>query len=36
MLSFVLLVAQMIPGIIMAMGFYAIYLNLGVLNTCRA
>jgi multiple sugar transport system permease protein len=32
-LSFVLLAAQMIPGIIMAMGFYAIYLNLGVLNT---
>ena len=32
-LSFVLLVAQMIPGIIMAMGFYAIYLNLGMLNT---
>jgi multiple sugar transport system permease protein len=32
-LSFVLLVAQMIPGIIMAMGFYAIYLRLGVLNT---
>ncbi len=32
-LSFVLLVAQMIPGIIMAMGFYAIYLNLGILNT---
>ena len=32
-LTFVLLVAQMIPGIIMAMGFYAIYLNLGVLNT---
>ena len=32
-LSFVLLIAQMIPGIIMAMGFYAIYLNLGVLNT---
>ena len=27
--SFVLLIAQMIPGIIMAMGFYAIYLNLG-------
>ena len=26
-LSFVLLIAQMIPGIIMAMGFYAIYLN---------
>jgi multiple sugar transport system permease protein len=33
MLSFVLLIAQMIPGIIMAMGFYAIYLNLGVLNS---
>ena len=32
-LSFLLLVAQMIPGIIMAMGFYAIYLNLGMLNT---
>lgn len=32
-LNFVFLVAQMIPGIIMAMGFYAIYLNLGVLNT---
>jgi multiple sugar transport system permease protein len=32
-LSFLLLVAQMIPGIIMAMGFYAIYLSLGVLNT---
>jgi multiple sugar transport system permease protein len=25
--------AQMIPGIIMAIGFYAIYLSLGVLNT---
>ena len=32
-LSFVLLIAQMIPAIIMAMGFYAIYLNLGILNT---
>jgi multiple sugar transport system permease protein len=31
--SFVLLVAQMIPGIIMAMGFYVIFLNTGVLNT---
>jgi len=29
----VLLIAQMIPGIIMAMGFYAIYLNAGILNT---
>jgi multiple sugar transport system permease protein len=32
-LGFVLLIAQMIPGIIMAMGFYAIYLSLGVLNS---
>ncbi|MEU4832982.1 carbohydrate ABC transporter permease, partial [Streptosporangium sp. NPDC023615] len=32
-LSFVLLVAQMIPSIIMAMGFYAIFLSAGVLNT---
>jgi multiple sugar transport system permease protein len=32
-LGFVLLVAQMIPGIIMAMGFYAIYLSLGLLNS---
>jgi multiple sugar transport system permease protein len=32
-LSFVLLIAQMIPGIIMAMGFYAIFLNVGMLNT---
>ncbi|MER7699626.1 carbohydrate ABC transporter permease [Streptomyces sp. NPDC096095] len=32
-LSFVLLAAQMIPGIIMAMGFYAIYLNLGMLQS---
>ncbi|WP_241266305.1 carbohydrate ABC transporter permease [Streptomyces boncukensis] len=31
-LSFALLVAQMIPGIIMAMGFYGIFLNLGLLN----
>lgn len=31
--SFLLLVAQMVPGIVMAMGLYAIYLNLGVLNT---
>lgn len=32
-LNFVLLIAQMIPGIIMAMGFYAIFLGMGVLNT---
>ena len=31
-LSFILLIAQMIPAIIMAMGFYAIYLHLGILN----
>lgn len=31
--SFLLLVAQMIPGIIMAMGFYAIYLSLGMLQS---
>lgn len=31
--SFLLLVAQMIPGIIMAMGFYAIYLSLGLLQS---
>jgi multiple sugar transport system permease protein len=32
-MSFVLLIAQMIPAVIMAMGFYAIYLALGVVNT---
>ncbi|MFF7870725.1 carbohydrate ABC transporter permease [Streptomyces qaidamensis] len=32
-LNFVLLAAQMIPGIIMAMGFYAIYLQLGLLQS---
>ncbi|WP_030453896.1 carbohydrate ABC transporter permease [Herbidospora cretacea] len=32
-LGFLLLTAQMIPGIIMAMGFYAAYLSAGVLNT---
>lgn len=31
--SFLLLVAQMIPGIIMAMGYYAFLLNVGMLNT---
>lgn len=30
--SFVLLIAQMIPGVIMAMGFYAIFINLGLTN----
>ncbi|RCG26582.1 carbohydrate ABC transporter permease [Sphaerisporangium album] len=33
LLTFVLLIAQMIPGIIMAMGFYAIFLSTGMLNT---
>ncbi|MCX5286523.1 carbohydrate ABC transporter permease [Streptomyces sp. NBC_00183] len=33
LLTFVLLAAQMIPGIIMAMGFYAIYLQLGLLQS---
>ena len=32
-LSFLLLIAQMVPGIIMAMGYYAVLLNLGMLNT---
>jgi multiple sugar transport system permease protein len=32
-LQFALLVAQMIPGIIMALGFYGIYVKLGITNT---
>jgi multiple sugar transport system permease protein len=32
-LTFVLLVAQMIPGIIMALGLYGIYVQLGITNT---
>jgi multiple sugar transport system permease protein len=32
-LAFVLLVAQMIPGIIMALGFYGIYVGLGITNS---
>jgi multiple sugar transport system permease protein len=32
-INFVLLIAQMIPGIIMAMGFYLIFNNWGILNT---
>jgi multiple sugar transport system permease protein len=32
-ISFLLLVAQMIPAAVMAMGFYAIYVNLGWTNT---
>lgn len=33
LLNFLMLIAQMIPAIIIAMGFYAIYLGMGVLNT---
>ena len=32
-LGLVLLIAQMIPGIVMAMGFYGIFLDLGLLNS---
>jgi len=32
-LNFLLLVAQMIPAVVMAMGFYATYNNLGLLNS---
>lgn len=32
-INFVLLVAQMIPAVVMAMGFYGIYLRIGLLNT---
>jgi multiple sugar transport system permease protein len=33
LLSFLLLLAQMIPSIVMAMGFYTIYIKLGLLGT---
>jgi multiple sugar transport system permease protein len=32
-LNFVLLIAQMIPAIVMAMGFYTIYIKLGILDS---
>ncbi|OIJ66492.1 carbohydrate ABC transporter permease [Streptomyces mangrovisoli] len=32
-LALALLIAQMIPGIVMAMGFYGVFLNLGFLNS---
>lgn len=32
-IGFLLLVAQMIPSVVMAMGFYAVYVRLGWLNT---
>jgi len=31
-LNFTLLIAQMIPGIIMALGFYGVYVSLGIVN----
>jgi multiple sugar transport system permease protein len=31
--TFIMLIAQMIPGIVMAMGFYAIFLSLGINDT---
>jgi multiple sugar transport system permease protein len=33
LVGLLLLIAQMIPGIVMAMGFYGIFLNLGIMNT---
>ncbi|ONI91840.1 ABC transporter permease [Saccharothrix sp. ALI-22-I] len=30
--NFALLIAQMVPGIIMALGFYGVYVNLGIVN----
>jgi multiple sugar transport system permease protein len=32
-LNFLLIVAQMIPAVVMALGFYTIYTDLGILNT---
>jgi multiple sugar transport system permease protein len=32
-IDFVLLIAQMVPGIVMAMGFYLIFYNWGILNS---
>ncbi|HEY1529937.1 MAG TPA: carbohydrate ABC transporter permease [Galbitalea sp.] len=31
--TFIMLIAQMIPGVVMAMGFYAIFLSLGINDT---
>jgi multiple sugar transport system permease protein len=33
LLSFVLIVAQMVPAVVMSLGFYSIYTKLGILNT---
>ncbi|MFF2079835.1 carbohydrate ABC transporter permease [Kitasatospora sp. NPDC058162] len=33
LVSFLMLVAQMVPGVIMAMGFYSIYVNLGFMES---
>jgi multiple sugar transport system permease protein len=32
-LNFLLIVAQMVPAVVMALGFYTIYTNLGILDT---
>ena len=32
-LSFLLIVAQMVPAVVMALGFYTVYTNLGILDT---
>jgi len=32
-LSFLLIVAQMVPAVVMALGFYTVYSNLGILDT---
>jgi multiple sugar transport system permease protein len=33
LLTFLLIVAQMIPAVVMALGFYQVYTNLGILDT---
>lgn len=33
LISFLLIVAQMVPAVVMALGFYTVYTDLGVLNT---
>src|SRR5689334_24528819 len=35
-INFLLIVAQMIPAVVMALGFYTVYTDLGVLNTIPA
>jgi multiple sugar transport system permease protein len=33
LMNFLLIVAQMVPAVVMALGFYQVYSNLGILNT---